>query len=173
MSKLSAPRRIPDPPAVPPPSRCRTYAELHWIEGEIEHWIRFGAEVENVIVSRRTRIVGFDAGTLFALVRWSSNDYGTTASRIDIVRAPTADEGYTTLPFVRPGGDSLLSVRGWPKVQIVLRAIDAIEALSIDPGEVAPDYWRHLHNRIAAGQSPRDYSRARHSVWLLRRRLLS
>ncbi|HET6184608.1 MAG TPA: DUF2840 domain-containing protein [Acetobacteraceae bacterium] len=29
---------------------------------------------------------------------------------------------------------------GWPKVERVLQAIDAIEALGVDPADVSPDY---------------------------------
>ena len=71
---------------------------------------------------------------------------------------------------VRPGGESLLRLTGWPKVQQVLRATDAIDALGIDSADVAQDYWRHVHNRIAAGQTPRDYTVARHAAWIKRRR---
>ncbi len=49
--------------------------------------------------------------------------------------------------------------------------IDAIEALGIDPTAVAPDHWRHVHNRLTAGQTPSVYSSARHAAWLARRRI--
>src|SRR5262249_34365453 len=42
---------------------------------------------------------------------------------------------YITVPYVRPGGESLLQISGWPKVEKVLQAIDAIEALGIDPAD--------------------------------------
>ena len=32
-----------------------------------------------------------------------------------------------------PGGDILLRVDGWPKVERMLQRIDAIEAIGIDP----------------------------------------
>ena len=70
---------------------------------------------------------------------------------------------YQTLPFVRPGGEILLRVDGWPKVERVLQAIDAVEALAIDPADAAPEYWRHLHNRLAAGHEPRAYTREQHA----------
>ena len=72
--------------------------------------------------------------SVFAFVRWASNDFGTIVSRIDIVRAIDRGESYQTLPFVRPGGDILLRISGWPKVERVLQAIDAVEALGIDAG---------------------------------------
>ena len=146
---------------------------LTWIEQRIEHWIRFGREAGGHIIDRRRRVVCFRPGTIFAFVRWSANDYGTIFSRIDIVRVVAPGQAYSTLPFVRPGGDILLRIAGWPKVAQVLEAIDAVEALDLDPGDAAPDHWRHVHNRIAAGQRPRTYTRERHRAWLKRRELLS
>ena len=148
-----------------------TLVDLIWIEQRTEHWIRFGRQAHDRIVDRRRRIVGFAPGAVFAFVRWAANDYGTVSSRIDIVRAVRPGAAHTTLPSVRPGGDILLSVSGWPKVEQVLRAIDAVEAAGIDPCDVAPDHWRHLHNRIAAGLAPRGYTPARHRAWLLRREI--
>ena len=105
-----------------------THVELTWIEKKLEHWIRFGRVAQDRILTRRTRVVGFRPGAVFAFVRWAANDFGTVVSRIDVVRAVAANEPYTTLPFVRPGGDILLKIEGWPKVQQVLAAIDAVEA---------------------------------------------
>jgi hypothetical protein len=147
-----------------------TRVELTWIEKRIEHRIRFGRSVHELILDRRRRILSFPPGAVFAFLRWASNDYGTVLSRIDIVRAVGAGESYQTLPFVRPGGDILLKIDGWPKVERVLQAIDAIDALGVDPADVATDYWRHVHNRLAVGDTPRVYSREQHRAWLLRRR---
>lgn len=147
-----------------------TLVELIWVEKKIEHWIRFGREAHEQILDRRRRVVGFAPNTQFALVRWAANDFGTIISRIDIVRAIGPGEPFQTLPFVRPGGDILLKVDGWPKVERVLQFVDAIEALGIDPIDTAPDHWRHIHNRLTAGQEPRPYNRERHDAWLLRRR---
>ncbi|OIQ93579.1 hypothetical protein GALL_244270 [mine drainage metagenome] len=146
-----------------------TRVELIWLEKQIENWIRFGHTVENIILDRRRRVVGFAPNSLFAFVRWSSNDYGTVSSNIDIVRAIVPGEAFTTLPFVRPGGDILLHIHGWPKVEKVLQAIDAVEAIGIDPADVAPDHWQHVHNRLTANQQPRPYSHERHEAWLRRR----
>jgi hypothetical protein len=148
-----------------------TEVELTWLEGRIEHWIRFGRDCGETILDRRRRILHFAPGDVFAFVRWASNDFGTIVSRIDIVRAVDRGESYQTLPFVRPGGEILLRINGWPKVERVLQAIDAVEALGIDAANAAPDHWRHLHNRLVAGEPPRPYSREQHRAWLLRRRL--
>ena len=148
-----------------------THVELTWVEKQIEYWIRFGQDVQETILDRRRRVLSFRPGTTFAFVRWASNDFGTIISRIDIGRAITPGEAYQTLPFVRPGGDILLKIESWPKVERVLQLIDAIEALSLDPAEAAPDYWRHVHNRLSAGQDARRYSRDQHQAWLKRRRI--
>ena len=147
-----------------------TRVELTWVQKKIEHWIRFGNPVETTVLDRKRRVVAFAPGCIFAYVRWASNDFGTIISRIDVVRAIRRGEAYQTLPFVRPGGEILLKVDSWPKVESVLRTIDAIETLGIDPAGVAPDYWRHVHNCLAVGETPKAYTAQRHKAWLLRRK---
>jgi hypothetical protein len=146
-----------------------THVELTWLEKRIEHWIRFGRIAEEKVLDRRRRIISFAPGSVFAFVRWASNDFGTIISRIDIVRAIAPGEPYATLPFVRPGGDILLRINGWAKVNQALQAIDAVEASDVDPADAALDHWRHVHNRLTAGEQPRPYTLARHKAWLMRR----
>lgn len=163
------------PRAVPTAHRravALTHVELTWIEKRIEHWLRFGRRAEERILDRRRSISSFAPGSIFGFVRWASNDYGTVVSRMDIVRAVEAGQRYQTLPFVRPGGEILLRVDNWPKVERVLQTIDAIEALAIDPVDAAPEYWRHLHNRLAADHVPRAYTREQHMAWLKRRSVM-
>lgn len=151
------------------PSDNLTIVELTWIEKKIENWIRFGQYTYEHLLDRRRRLVGFPPESIFAFVRWASNDFGTIISRIDIVRAVHHGKPYQTLPFVRPGGEILLKVESWPKVERVLQIVDATEALGIDPAEVSPDHWRHVHNRIAAGQESRAYGLEQHQAFLKRR----
>jgi hypothetical protein len=146
-----------------------TQVELTWIEKRQEDWIRFGRQAREQILDRRRRVVSFPPGSTFALVRWAGNDFGTILSNIAIARAVGPGEAFQTLPAVRPGADILLSVDGWPKVERVLQAIDAVEDRGIDPADAAPDYWRHVHNRLAAGLEPRTYTAARHRAFRLRR----
>lgn len=149
----------------------RTTVELLWIEGRIERWIRFGHIVQETIQSRSRRTVGFDPGAVFAFVRWTASDYGTVESRIDILRAVEQGEAHATVPCVAPGGESLLHISGWPKVEVALTIIDCIEALDIAPEVVCPDHWRHVHHRLTAGLTPRPYTKARHAAWLKRREI--
>jgi Protein of unknown function (DUF2840) len=145
-----------------------THVELFWQERVREHWLRFGSPVGDRIIDRRRRVASFAPGAIFAFIRWAANDYGTVISKIDIVRAVSRGETYSTLPHVDPGGEILLHLHGWPKVEQLLCAIDAIEALGIAPEDVAPEHWRHIHNRVSAGLPPSNYSLARHQAWLLR-----
>lgn len=150
-----------------------TQVELTWLKGRIEHWIRFGRIAEEKRLDRSRRIVAFSPESLFAFVRWASNDYGTIVSRIDILRAVKHGNRYSTVPYVRPGGEILLRISGWPKVEKVLQFIDAVEALGINPADAAPDYWRHVHNRLSVNEEPRRYTHSRHQAWLHRQRIAS
>jgi Protein of unknown function (DUF2840) len=156
------------PERKPSPGDHFTHVELFWQEGVREHWLRFGRQAGDRLIDRRRRVFSFAPGAIFAFIRWAANDYGTVSSQIEIVRAVSRGESYSTLPHVDPGGEILLHLHGWPKVEQMLRAIDAIEALGITPEDVAPDHWRHIHNRVSAGLPPRSYSLARHKAWLLR-----
>lgn len=150
-----------------------TLVELTWRDKRIEHWLRFGQIAEEQRIDSHRRIVALTSGSIFAFVRWAGNEYGTVISRIDIVRAVAACEPFQTLPFVRPGGEILLRITGWPKVETALKAIDAIETLGIDPADVAPDHWRHIHNRISVNEPFRTYTLVQHRAWLRRREVLS
>ncbi len=150
-----------------------THVELIWMEKQIEHWIRFGHDVAEQILDRRRRILSFAPNSIFAYVRWAANDFGTIVSRVDILRAVRPNEAFSTVGYVRPGGEILLRASGWPKVERVLQAIDAVEQAGVDPADACPDHWRHVHNRLITGSEPRPYTRERHTAWILRQRSLS
>ena len=166
-------RRTSEPSAGHPSDRDGlTHVTLIWIKGRREDWLKFGKPVASRIVDRRRRTESYSAGQLFGLVCWAANEYGTVHSAFYIVRAVGPGEQVIPVPQVDPGGDLLLSVHGWPKVAQVFALIDAIEASGIDPCDVAPDHWQHIHNRLAARESPRGYSSERHRAWLARKALL-
>lgn len=155
-----------------PSTRCQralTHVHVTWVAKKREHWLRFGRVVDEQIISRSQSIKSLATGSIFALIRWDANDYGTIFSAIDILRAVHPGEPFTTCPDVDPGGESLLGLTGWPKVEQVLRAIDAVEAAGVDPCEASPDHWRHVHQRIAAELQPRAYTMERHIAWEKRR----
>ncbi len=149
-----------------------TEVELLWLEKRIENRIRFGRAVEEKILDRRRRLLSFAPGSIFAFVRWTSSDFGTVISRMDILRAVPPGQRCATVPYVKPGGEILLRLSGWPKVERALQLIDAVEALDINPADAAHDYWHHVHNRLSVNENPRAYTRARHQAWLHRQRVL-
>jgi hypothetical protein len=146
-----------------------TDVQLLWLAKRIENRIRFGRIVEERRLDHCRRMVFLAPGSIFGFVRWSSNDFGTVLSRIDILRAVGAGEPCSTVPFVGPGAEILLHISGWPKVERVLQQVDAIEVLGICPADVAPDHWRHVQNRLTVNELPRSYTRLRHQAWLHRR----
>ena len=138
-----------------------THVELVWVKDRVENRIRFGPIAEQHVLARSRQLVSFEPGSVFAFVRWASNDSGTILSRIDILRAVREGERYSTVPGVRPGGEILLRLAGWRKVGSVLEPIDIVEALGIDPC-AAPEHWRHVHNRLFVNERPRSYTQTRH-----------
>jgi hypothetical protein len=147
-----------------------TTVELVFYRERTERWLRFGRDVGERLLDRRRRLILFAAESVFAFVRWEGNDHGTVLSRIDILRACRAGEAMSTVPGISPGGEILLRLSGWPRVKRVFDLIAAIEGSGIDPVDVAPEYWRHAHNRIATGQVPRLYRSDQHDAWLRRGR---
>jgi hypothetical protein len=167
----NAPRRAHGRPLPDEPQPFTTLVELTFQKQKVEHWIRFGHKSYEKILDRRRSVVGFAPNAVFAFVRWAAGEHGTIISRLDIVRAIGRGEPCQTLPFVRPGGDILLRLDTWAKVQRALQATDAVEALGLDAADVSPDHWRHVHNRLIAGLEPDAYTPERHAAWLGRRRI--
>lgn len=167
---VAVPKRVGGAAAELPPEAF-TQVELVWIEKQMEHWLRFGRERRERILDRRRRILSFPPGSVLALVRWAANEHGTVLSRLDIMRTVERGAACQTVPTVTPGAEVLLHVDGWPKVERVLQLIDAIEARGIDPIEVSPDHWRHVHNRMTVGETPRAYGPHQHRAFLLRREI--
>ena len=145
-----------------------TEVTLTWDEGRIEQWIRFGRIARERIADRHRRIVAVADGSVFALVRWQANAYGTVVSRIDVLCADGGRAERIAIPSVTPGAQCLLRLSGWSRVEAALRIIDGIEALGIPPERVCPDYWRQVHNRLSLGRTAEPYTRDRHRAWLLR-----
>ncbi len=81
----------------------------------IENRVRFGRSGSEKLVDRNRRLLSFAPGSIFGFVRWSSNDFETVLSRIDILRAAIPERRYSTVPWITPGGESLLRLFGWPK----------------------------------------------------------
>ncbi len=150
-----------------------TSVRLLFYRDRVEHWLRFGRDAGERILDRRRRLVFFASRAVFAFIRWQANDFGTVLSRMDILRARGAGEPCATVPGVRPGGEILLRLSGWDRVQRVLEVIDAVEQAGVEAADVAPTDWQHVHNRLLCGEQPRPYDPDQHRAWLLRRRMMA
>lgn len=146
-----------------------TEVKMTWIEGRYEQSLRFGRAAVRKVLTRHKSIAGFRHGTVFALVRRISSDFGTAKASIDIVMAVASGAPCSALPSVHPGGDVLLHAETLPNVARVLESIDMVEAAGIDPCDASPDHWRHVGSRLDAGLSIRPYTTARHAQWLRRK----
>jgi hypothetical protein len=134
-----------------------------------DDWIRFGHPASERLVDRRSSVVGFPAGAVFAYVRWRGGDHGTISWRVCILCALQPGEPGTVIAGVWPGAAVLLSAAGDGPVRRAFSVIDAVEAVGIDPADASPEYWRVAHNRLAAHEAPRPYGAAEHAAWLARR----
>ncbi|MET4518695.1 hypothetical protein ABIB81_008049 [Bradyrhizobium sp. I1.7.5] len=52
-----------------------TQVEVLWLEKRIENRVRFGRIAEEQKIDRSRRILSFTPGSIFAFVRWTSNDW--------------------------------------------------------------------------------------------------
>jgi uncharacterized protein DUF2840 len=78
-----------------------TEVEVLWLEKRIENHIRFGRIVkERKKLDRHRRVLSFAPGSIFAVFRWTSNDFGTIISRIDMLRAVAPGQRCSTVPYV-------------------------------------------------------------------------
>ena len=130
---------------IPPMARAESYGDIARLEQ---------------LLDEHANIAALDPGKLPAVRQqiWTL----MRAARMD------HDLGLAERPEDDSFDDMLLHVDGWPKVERVLHFIDAIEARGIDPIEVSPDHWRHVHNRMTVGETPRAYGLRQHRAFLLR-----
>ena len=142
-----------------------TRVELAFYPEHLNHWLRFGAPDRTEVLDRRRSLAFFKPGEVFGYVRWRANEYGTQDWRFAVIRASAPSLLVSRFPGVAPGGETLLSAVGNTKVKRALLQIDALEAGGFEPAEVSPAYYRHVHNRIAAGEAIRAYSQNQHEAY--------
>ncbi len=140
--------------------------EIAFYPEYLNHWLRFGEPDEQQDLDHRRSLAYFRPGRVFGYVRWRANEYGTQDWRFTIVQTAVPLRFLSRIEGVRPGGEVLLLATGNAKVKRALLQIDALEAAGFEPADVSPAYYRHVHNRIAAGQPVRDYSKTQHEAHL-------
>lgn len=149
-----------------------TRVRLVFLADRRNQWLRFGKPMVEDVPDPHYRYVYFAPGSVFGLVDWCANDYGTVRWRLSILRATGPGERMACMADVEPGAQLLLHAATPGKTKRVLQLIDAIEAQRIVPEAVSEDYWRVLHQRLVAGIEPPVYSAAEHAAMLRRRELL-
>lgn len=146
-------------------SKHFTRVEIVFYPEHLNHWLRFGAPETQQDLDRRRSLALFRPGQVFGYVRWRANEFGTQEWRFTIVRTSEPSLLLSRIPGVDPGGEVLLLAAGNTKVKRALLQVDVLEADGFDPADVSPAYYRHVHNRITAGQPVRAYSREQHAAY--------
>ncbi|MHA1599428.1 MAG: DUF2840 domain-containing protein [Alphaproteobacteria bacterium] len=150
-----------------------TRVEIAFYPEYLNHWLRFGHPDEQRDLDRRRSLALFKPGRVFGYVRWRANEYGTQEWRFTVVQTAAPSLLLSRIEGVTPGGEVLLLATGNAKVKRALLQIDALEGEGFEPVEVSPAYYRHVHNRITAGQPIRAYSMAQHEAHLAARQVAS
>lgn len=152
-------------------SASPTRVALVFVPQRINVYLRFGRPAHERIIDSRRRVAEFGPEAVFCRIRWQANEYGTTLWQLSILQTAARGESIQRVAGIVPGATLLLQVDGARKVQPVLRLIDAIEAQQIDPSNVAPRYWRIVHNRLSARVDVSPYTLDRHAAYLLQQPL--
>ena len=148
-----------------------TRVEIAFYPEHLNNWLRFGAPDEQHDLDRRRSLALFRPGRVFGYVRWQANEYGTQDWRFAIIKTAEPSLFLSRIEGVHPGGEVLLLATGNTKVKRALLQIDALEAAGFEPADVSPDYYRHAHNRITAGQPIRPYTEPQHAAYRAARRV--
>jgi len=159
--------RQPRPDAGP----LLTHVELTWLEGRIEHWIRFGHDTSETILDRRRRVLSFAPRSVFAFVRWASNDFGTIISCIDIVRAIGRGEPYQTLPSSVLAATSCCALRDGQRSSAYFRPSTPWKRLASIRLTPHPTTGATFTTDSSPANRRGPTAASSHRAWLLRRRL--
>lgn len=139
-----------------------TRVGLIYVPERINVYLRFGRPRLEQLVDAHRRWVEFADGAVFCRIRWERAEYGTTFWQLLILQASGPGKGSQRVDGVAPGANLLAKATGEAAVLALLRVIDAIENLRIDPTDVSPSYWRMLNNRRLARVDAADFGLDRH-----------
>jgi hypothetical protein len=149
-----------------------TQIALQFLPDRVNHWLRFGRPSAERVLDRRRAVAMFEPGQLCGYVRWQANDHGTVLWQVFVLRTGRPGDRLTRVPGVVPGAELLLRAARRPAIAQAFAAIDALEAAGFDPAAITPDYWRHVHNRLAVNAAVRAYDREQDRAWRARRALV-
>ncbi|MBD9394166.1 DUF2840 domain-containing protein [Acidovorax sp. ACV01] len=154
----------PSVQAMVPQRPTRMRVSLAFVKDRVNVWLRFGEPTTEIVLDRWRRVAMFTPGAICCRVKWIGNDYGTALWQLMVLQAPTPFEDAQRIAGVLPGARILLRASGESQVKEMLAAIEAIEALGINPCATAATYWRTVGNRLAAWQPLPAYTAERHAA---------
>jgi hypothetical protein len=155
-------------PANAAPGRPLTRVQLVRVPGQLEIRLRFGSPARVFKIARQRRVALFLSGAVFCRLRREQSS-GQTHWQLLILMTAAAQANTQQVDGVTPGVHHLVHAEGELPVNQVLQQIGAISAQGIDAAEVAPAYWRTLHNRLSAAMVLPDYTVERHAGYLASR----
>jgi hypothetical protein len=153
-------------------STALTRVSLLFVDQRTNVYLRFGRTQCAQRIDRWHRVVYFGPGAVFCRIWWEANEYGTTRRELMVLQAGTPSQTLQRVVGIAPGATLLLHVRGPKKVPFTLQLIDAIEAQQIHCADVAPSYWRTVHNRLAGRAEPPAYTGEQHAAHVLAKALV-
>mgnify|MGYP003884016617 CR=1 FL=1 len=131
-----------------------TRVELHRDRPARTLWLRFGKPAMSMRSARGYRVECYAPGQIFGLARSISATQGNANSSFEVHLACRSSGSSSEPGGCEAGSVILLSVTGWRQVRHVLGVIDAIEALGIDPCNLASEFWEEIQTRLVASQGP-------------------
>lgn len=156
--------------AAPPlPDTMRVSLLDGWRNASVR--LRFGRPCCVMALGEGRRLAVFEAGQRCARLFRLRNGYGIVREELLVLQAGYAGQALQRVAGVSPGARVLLRAQGQSQVKAVLMLVGRIEAAGFAAQEVAPCYWRIVHNRLVARQTLPMYTAGRHAAWLARRLL--
>ena len=153
-------------------SAALTRVSVRFADQRMNVYLRFGRSHLVQRIDPQHSLAFFQPGAVFCRIWWEANEYGTTRWELMVLQAGTPKQSIQRVVGIAPGASVLLHVRGPKKVPSALQLIDAIEAQKIDCADVAPNYWRTVHNRLAGRTEAAVYTPEQHAAHLLGGRLV-
>ena len=148
-------------------STALTRVSLIFVDQRMNVYLRFGRPQCVQRIDRLRSRVYFRPQAIFGRAWWEANAYGTTRWELLVLQAGAPKQSIQRIVGIAPGATVLLHVRGPKKVPLALQLIDAIEARKIHCADVAPTYWRTVHNRLAGRTEAAVYTPEQHAAHLL------
>ena len=152
-----------------------TRIETIFLRDRINHYTRFGRPVTKTTTALYRGFEYYKPGQLLGYVQWYGGEYGSRLWRFLILVTMSHRMGQQGLiklqevPGVKPGAQIILDLEGSARVKMMLKAIDQIEHLGLDPADISPAYYGHLHQRIMTNRPYHRYTMEQHKSFMQER----